>query len=85
MCVFVVFMCCHPIYSDVRLVDVPAGVPQEEVHTGFLYPPSAMLALIFLARRIQPFLPLVDRNKVDFLCTNELIVLHLMSILFFVF
>ena len=66
MCVFVVFMCCYPIYSDVRLVDVPAGVLQEKVHTGFLYPPSAMLALIFLARRIQPFLSLVDRKKDDF-------------------
>ena len=54
------------------LVDIPAGVTQEEGHTGFLiHLPSAVLALIFLARRIQPFLSLVDR-EVDFLCTNEI-------------
>ena len=45
------------------LLDVPAGVTQEEGHTGFLiHLPSAVLALIFLARRIQPFLSLVDRE-----------------------
>ena len=32
-------------------------------HRGFLiHLPSAVLALIFLARRIQPFLSLVDRE-----------------------
>ena len=43
-------------------MDVPAGVTQEELHTGFLHLPSAMLALIFLARKVQPFLSLVDRK-----------------------
>ena len=44
-------------------MDVLAGVIQEEGHTGFLiHLPSAMLALTFLARRIQPFLSLVDRE-----------------------
>ena len=44
-------------------MDVPAGVKQEEGHTGFLiHLSSAMLSLIFLARRIQPFLSLVDRD-----------------------
>ena len=40
------------------------GVTQEKAHTGFLiHLPSAVLALIFLARRIQPlFLSLVDRE-----------------------
>ena len=47
---------------DVRFVDVPAGVTQEEGHTGFLHLPSAALAFIFLARRIQRFLSLVDRE-----------------------
>ena len=54
-------------------------------HTGFLiHRPPAALALIFLARRIQTFLSLVDR-EVEFLCTNELIVLEyvLGSIFFF--
>ena len=31
-------------------------------HAGFLHLPSAVLPLIFLARRIQPFLSLVDRE-----------------------
>ena len=72
-----------PFFLDVRLLDVPAGVTQEEGHTGFLRLPSAVLALIFIARIIhQPFHSLVDR-EVE-LCTNELIVLHLLlGILFF--
>ena len=38
-----------PFILDVRLVDVPAGVTQEEGNTGFLtHLPSAVLALIFL-------------------------------------
>ena len=44
-------------------LDVPAGVTQEEGHTGFLiHLISAVRALIFLARKIQPFLCLVDRE-----------------------
>ena len=44
-------------------MDVPAGVTQEEGHTGFfIHLLSAVLAFIFLARRIQPFLSLVDRE-----------------------
>ena len=44
-------------------LDVPDGITQEEGHTGFLiHLPSAVHALIFLARRIQPFLPLVYRE-----------------------
>ena len=52
-----------PIILDVRLVDVPAGVTQEEGYTGFLnHLPSAVIAFTFLARRIQPFLSLVYRE-----------------------
>ena len=48
-----VFVCVTiPFDLDVRLVDAPAGVTQEEGHTGFLRLPSAVLALIFIARRI---------------------------------
>ena len=44
-------------------LDVPAGVTEEEDHTEFfIHLPSAVRALIFLARRIQPFLSLVDRE-----------------------
>ena len=60
-----------PFILDVRLVDAPAGVTQEGGHTGFLHLPSAVLALIFVARRIQPSLSLVDR-EVDFIVpTNK--------------
>ena len=51
-----------PFFLDVRFVDVPAGVTQEEGHTRFLHLPSAVLALIFLAKRIQTSFSLVDRE-----------------------
>ena len=67
-------------------MDVPAGVTQEEGHTGFsIHLLSAVLALIFLARRIQPFLSLVDREVECLLCTNDLIVLHPLGIFIFIF
>ena len=44
-------------------LDVPAGVTQEEGHRGFLiHLLSAVRALVFLVRRIQPFHFLVDRE-----------------------
>ena len=59
----------HSFWTSSSL-DVPAGVTQEEGHTGFLiHLPSAVRALIFVARRIQPFLSLVDR-EVEF-CRRE--------------
>ena len=82
MCVCV--FSSHPFWTSSSL-DVPAGVTQEEGHTGFfIHLLSAVRALIFVARRIQPFLSLVDR-EVDFLCTNELIVLHPLGIFILVF
>ena len=49
-----------PFWTSSSL-DVPAGVTQEGGHTGFLiHLLSAVRALIFLARRIQPFRSLVD-------------------------
>ena len=52
----------HSFWTSSSL-DVPAEVTQEEGHTGFLiHLLSAVRALIFLARRIQPFLSLVDRE-----------------------
>ena len=60
-----------PFIPDVRLVDVPAGVTQEEGHTGFQHLPSAVLALIFIARWIQPFLSLVDREDEFCVLTNQ--------------
>ena len=53
-------------------MDVPAGVTQDEGHTGFLiHLPSAVLTFIVLAIRIQLFLSLVDR-KVDFCALTNL-------------
>ena len=66
-------------------MDVPAGVTQEESHTGFLiHLPSAVLAaLVFLAGRIWPFLSLGDREVI--LCTNKLIIFHLFFFFLFSF
>ena len=48
---------------DVGHVNAPAKVTQEEDHTRFLiHLPSAVRALIFIARRIQPCLSLVVRE-----------------------
>ena len=67
MCVVCVII---PFVLDVRVVDVPAGVTQGEGHTEFLHFPSAVLALIFLARRIQPSRFLVDREVEFCVITN---------------
>ena len=55
---FYVFFCILPIHSGHQ-----AGVTQEEGYTGFLiHLLSAVRAFIFLARRIQPCLSLVERE-----------------------
>ena len=60
VCVCVCVFSSHSFWTSSSL-DVPAGVTQEEGHTGFLiHLLSAVRALIFLARRIQPFLSLLD-------------------------
>ena len=60
MCVCVCVCVVIPFILDVGFVDKPAGVTQEEGHTGFLHLRSAEHALIFVARRIQSSLSLVD-------------------------
>ena len=51
----------HSFWTSSSL-DVPAGVTQKEGHTGFfIHLLSAVGALMFLARRVQTFLSLVDR------------------------
>ena len=58
-----VCVCVFSSHSFWTSMDVAAGVTQEEGNTGFsIHLLSAVLALIFLARRIQPFLSLVDRE-----------------------
>ena len=64
VCVFFLFVVfsSHSFWTSSSL-DVPTGATQEEGHTGFLiHLLSAVHALIFLARRIQLFLSLVDRE-----------------------
>ena len=51
-------------------MNVPAGVTQEEGHTRFLHLSSAVLAFIFLAKRIQLFLSFVDREVEFCVITN---------------
>ena len=56
-----------PSVLDVRHMDAPAGATQEESHTVLLHLPSTVLALISIARRIQPSLSLVDGEvELDF-------------------
>ena len=70
VCMCVCVFSSHPFWTSSSL-DVPAGVTQEEGHTGFLiHLPSAVRALIFIARRIQPFLSLVDREVEFCVLTN---------------
>ena len=59
-----------PFIRGVRFVDAPAGVTQEKGHEGYLRLPFAVLALTFLARRIQPSLSLVDRKVEPCVSTN---------------
>ena len=59
VCVCVCAFSSHSFWTSSSL-DVSAGVTQEEGHTSHLL--STVRALIFLARRIQPFLSLVDRE-----------------------
>ena len=55
----------HSFWTSSSL-DVPAEVTQEEGHTGFvIHLLSAVRALTFIARRVQPFLSLVD-GEVEF-------------------
>ena len=61
-----VFMCCHLIYS----IRQTCGRTSRG-HTGFLHLPSPTLALFFIARRIQPFLSLVDRDVEFCVLTNQ--------------
>ena len=76
VCVFGVVII--PFVLDVRLVDAPTGVTQEEGRTGFIHLASVVLAFIFVARMIQPSLP--SSTVKSNLCTHELIVLRLLGI-----
>ena len=56
ICTTTLCVCVFSSHSFWTSMDVPAGVTQEEGNTGFsIHLLSAVLALMFLARRIQPF------------------------------
>ena len=60
---YVCFVFSSHLFWTSSSLDVPTGVTQEEGHTGFfIHLPSAVHSFIFLARRIQSFLSLVDRE-----------------------
>ena len=61
MCVFFVFF---PSILDIKFVGRTSRGVTQEGHAGFLIQHllSAVRALVFLARRMQPFLSLVDRE-----------------------
>ena len=62
-CIQATTMLSSHLFWTSSSLEVPAGVTQEEGHTRFLiHLPSAVHAFIFLARRIQRFLSLVDRD-----------------------
>ena len=62
-CVFCVFCVSFDLFWTSNSLDVSTGVTQEEGHTGeLIHLPSAVRAFIFLARKIQLFLLLVDRE-----------------------
>ena len=77
---------CVCVFSSQFILDAKIVGSTSRGHTGFLIHllSVAVLALIFLVRRIQPFLSLVDR-EVIFLRSNDLIVLHLLGIYFNLF
>ena len=74
------------VFFSQFILDVKIVGSTSRGHTGFLIhlPSAAVLALIFLVRRIQPFLSLVDR-EVEFLRTNDLFSTYWAFILFYVF
>ena len=71
-----------PVILGVRLVDVPAGATQDVDHTG-LHLPYAVIAFIFIARRIRLSFSLVDR-EVEF-CVPTKFVLYWLGMIFFFF
>ena len=86
VCVFVCVFCVFfPLILDVNGRTSRGHTGGRSHRIGFLiHLLSAVHALIFLARRIQPFLSLADR-EVDYCALTILIVLHPLGIFIFVF
>ena len=72
-----------PFILDIKFVGRTSRGHTGERSQGFsIHFPSAVRALIFLARRIPPFLSLIDR-EVEFCVLTILIVLHSLGIFIF--
>ena len=77
-------MCCVCVLSSLSFwtsglwTYQPGSHNRKWGYTEFLHLPFAVLAFIFLATRMQPFLSLADREAGLF--CNDLIVLHLLDI-----
>ena len=67
---------------DVRLWTYQPGSHRRKVTQGFLDLLPAVSAFIFLARKIQPFLSLVEREVGFCVLTISIIVFHLLSFFF---
>ena len=80
MCVF----SSHSFWTSSSL-DVPAGVTQEEGHTGVFHPPSFCGACLNFSREKDSAVPFPRRPCSRILCTNDLIVLHSLGILLYLF
>ena len=87
VCVCVCVLSSHLFWTSGLWTHQPESHRRKESHTGIIHLPSAVLALTFLARRIQPSLSLVDREIDLWVLTIEYdsIVLHLLGIFFFFF
>ena len=62
VCVCVIQCVVIPFILDVRFVDVPAGVTQEEGHTGVFPPPSFCGACLNVSREKDSAVPLPRRT-----------------------
>ena len=63
MCVCVFFFRSSHLFWTSSSLDAPAGVTQEEANAGLFSSTFFLQCMsLFLAIRIQPFLPLVDRE-----------------------
>ena len=78
VCVF------FPFILDIKFVGRTSRGHTGERSHRISPPPFCGACLYFLARRIQPFLSLVDRDS-RILCTNDFIVLHPLGIVIFSF
>ena len=78
VCVCVCVFSSHSLWTS---MDVPAGVTQEEGNRIF-HPPSFCGACLNFSREKDSVIPFPRRPWSGILCTNDLIVLHPLGILF---